>query len=1026
MTTTFIAGLGRLSILTFLLVFTASLLSAQTQTPDEDLQRANKQYDLYAYNLAMRSYEQVLKKDPYNGHALARIADCYFQLNKPEEALPWYDKAVYQSVSSSDVLFRYGKALMYTGDYVGAKKWFTLYAADDEKKGKHYADMCDYALRTNTKDPLYAVKDEALSTASSDFGPAFLGNRIVYSSSRTDITRKTDSKTKSDWTGSAANQLFVTQRNPETNFLQKPVFLHSDMQNNYNEGPLSYSADGRKVVFCRNKFIDGSRQIADKGLEMSLYTADVDNGSWTNIKPFPFNGSGFATGFPSLSPDANMLFFASNNPEGFGGWDLYVSFWNGSAWSTPRNLGAAINSAGNEVTPYYDGVNLYFSSDWHFGLGGLDIFRAEINPSMEVTGIYHLGPGINSSRDDYGFIYNSEARIGYMTSNRADGRGAEDVWQVVKKQVNEPVKPAMANNAPAPAQYNTTSGNPTSTKNPGTVSWPSKTTATPTPAYGGGTLYLQVSDQDGRPVPDAQVDLSGCGAGVGLTDANGRYYFNAKDYTVRCEAIVRKAAYEEARVQLDYFGKNNVLVAIAADAHQVFNGYVYDAVTKQPLYGVVVEFEENESSIQTSTDFDGKYTVSLKTRTTYDMNFSQNGYYEAAVKVRPEIGVKVLQPVLLTRNVQAAASSPTAPAQYSTTAASPTPTVTVQSNGNGGWQILKSKDSEDASTPLSGYSVQVGAHPEALTNAHLAKYEDLSKYGNVYAKDEKGMNKVRLGVFPNKDEALKAQKQIAKNAKFKDAFVVEERGAEEELIIRPQTASTSPAPAQYSTQSAKSPQPVVLNNDVRYAVQVGAFAADKMISLADFGNKLSDLGNVYSKIDNNSLKIRVGIWGKHEDAEAAQQKAVERGYGDALVITEKASDPNVSGFILSDATQQTPSAPTKPAEYSSTPAPVERPNAKSAPAPAQYSTSSPAPVAVSNYKIRLATLATPDAFDTDLLLGMGGTLEKKQASNGGTIFLLSGFPDLDAANSAHLQLLDRGLKDSFIVKDEKGQLLRVK
>ncbi|MBK8554966.1 MAG: PD40 domain-containing protein [Lewinellaceae bacterium] len=407
-----------------------SLSSAQTNVQDE-LARADKQYDLYAYNLALRTYDNVLKLDPNNAHALGRTADCYQMLNRPEEALPYYDRAVLQSKADPEMMFHYGKTLMETGDYVGAKKWFLFYAQGNAAVGRHYADMCDYAMAASRKDAMYKVRNEPTNTTSADYGVALYGTRVVYNSSRNDIQRTTTPKSSQDWTGSAYNQLYMTQRNPTDGYLQKPSFLQSDLENNYNEGPVSFSADGRKVAFCKNNFIDGTKQIAGKGLNMSLYTADVVDGKWTNIKSFPYNGSEFATGFPCLSADGKTMYFSSNQPTGMGGWDIYVSTFEGGNWTSPRNLGGPLNTAGNEVTPFLNGNDLYFSSDWHNGLGGLDVFRAELNGDA-VTNIYHLGPGINSSRDDYGFVYDDVTNYGYVTSCRPQGRGNEDIWQVRK------------------------------------------------------------------------------------------------------------------------------------------------------------------------------------------------------------------------------------------------------------------------------------------------------------------------------------------------------------------------------------------------------------------------------------------------------------------------------------------------------------------------------------------------------------------------------------------------------------------
>ncbi|MEO6760554.1 MAG: tetratricopeptide repeat protein, partial [Saprospiraceae bacterium] len=535
----------------------ATLLSAQS-TFSEDLQRADKQYDLYAYNLALRTYEEVLKVQPNNAHALARTGDCYFQLNRPEDALPWYDKAAKRPEVEPISLLHYGKTLLQTGDYVGARKWFVRYAETDPVVGNHYAALCDYAAQNAGKEGLYAVKNEALNTVAADFSPALYGNKVAYSSSRTDIQRQTQSKTSSDWSGAAYNQLYVTQRNPDGSYLQKPQFLRSDLQNAYNEGPVSFSSDGKRVAFCRNNFIDGTRQIAEKGINMSLYTADVENGTWVNIKAFPFNGSDYATGFPTLSPNGNMMLFASNQPGGFGGWDIYVSNYVSGNWTTPRNVGTPLNTPGNEVTPYYDGKDLYFSSDWHNGLGGLDIFRAELGDES-VSNVYQLGPGLNSSYDDYGFVYSSDQKIGYFTSNRPGGRGHEDIWQAIKTREStlaaETIVPAAASAlaSPSPTQYSTA-----------TPATPTQYNATIAPAQisNASALYVLVTDEYGNVLPSASLDFSACGLGYGSTDLDGKFYFKPLVTTVDCSLHLTKTSYEETAVDLTGFGQRNVIVAM--------------------------------------------------------------------------------------------------------------------------------------------------------------------------------------------------------------------------------------------------------------------------------------------------------------------------------------------------------------------------------------------------------------------------------------------------------------------------------
>lgn len=988
-----------------------TLLSAQSSL-SEDLQRADKQYDLYAYNLALKTYEEVLKLQPNNAHALARTGDAYFQLNRPEDALPWYDKAAKRQDVEPEALLHYGKALLQTGDYAGAKKWFQRYAETNAPVGDHFTSLADYAAQTATKDGMYAVKNEALNTVSSDFSPTFYGNKVAYSSSRTDIQRQNQSKTNSDWSGAAYNQLFVTQRNPDGIYLQKPQFLRSDLQNAYNEGPVSFSADGKRVAFCRNNFIDGTRQIAEKGLNMSLYTADVVDGSWVNIKAFPYNGSDFATGFPTLSPNGKMLLFASNQPGGLGGWDIYVSNWVSDNWTTPRNVGTPLNTPGNEVTPFYDGDNLYFSSDWHRGLGGLDVFRAELGEES-VSNVFHLGPGINSSYDDYSYIYSEGQKIGYLTSNRPGGRGHEDIWQVTKKRDGAaPVAVVTAKPTPTPAS-------PTQYPTPTQYSTPPPTTPVPTAEW--GTLYVLVNDEYGNILPNVNLDFSTCGLGLGRTDNDGKFFFRPLSYVVDCSVEISKGGYQDTRVDLNGFGQRNVVVAMLHDKRQEFIGSIVDRQTKVALPDVVVEVSYEGKTIQTSTDYKGAYALALEPGVTYNLTYQRSGYNTFTSRTRPGATGMSIPQVQLERTVDYAASTATTtterPTQYSTPSnttttktANPTPTI----------ELLSAAKPEAGPTPLlpvNGYSIQLAATPDDLTATFLRKYEDLSKYGNLYAKSEDNVNKVRLGIYPTKSEAQDKLKLIQKKSAFKSAFVVEERGADENLVVGPPTAAATrtpaaPAPTQYSTKGTPTSSD---NSEVRYSVQLGSYSADKPIAISEY-TPLANLGNIYTKAENGMNKVRLGVWSQHGDADAAKSEAVVRGFKDAIVVTEKASDQSLQAFMISKA------ATPAPTQYATTTTKQPSTSKGTEPVrPTQYSTKT----ATSYYYIRVAALSNPERLDREKLAGLGN-IELRKLDNDMTIVLLGAFADLESVTSVLNQTRARGLDEAYIVKDEKGKLVRVK
>ncbi len=426
-----------------------------------------------------------------------------------------------------------------------------------------------------------------------------------------------------------------------------------------------------------------------------------------------------------------------------------MSNWTGSTWSTPRNIGEPLNTPGNEVTPFYDGKDLYFSSDWHKGLGGLDVFRAELGRET-VTNVFHLGPGVNSSRDDYGFVYDANQNIGYVTSTRPNGRGHEDIWQVVKKgsATQAPATYSTTTNPFSQSKINTNTTDPTGIQH---------TTTLTNYGSGSGTLFLLVTDKTGKPVPNADLDFSDCNAGFGQTDYEGKYYFTALTWPLRCNVVIKKEGFLDDVVLLESYGKGNLLIAITPDARKEYIGTVRDARSRLQLDGVSVEINKTETgqAIITNTDYTGRYSLFLTPYSSYDVLYAKEGYKSSIVKVRAGAAGSGLadinlEPIFSTAGIDR-------PAEYST---------------QNSTALISSKKADELASKgdFNGYAVQVAAYPDELTEAKLKKYEELSKFGNLYAKSEAGRNKVRLGIFSDKSEAQECPETSAEKPKIQRRF----------------------------------------------------------------------------------------------------------------------------------------------------------------------------------------------------------------------------------------------------------------
>lgn len=551
------------------------------------LKRANKQYELFAYNLAIPSYEEALKRRADDVEALSKIADSHRHLNQLDQAASYYARAVRQSNVEKIHILNYGHVLKGLGRYEEAKQFYLLYARDEDGQvGNHYAQSCDFARTQMTTSSPFTVTNEFINTSASDFGASFRGtSQVVFSSARTDIQRSS-----SNWAGKANNQLFVANMGPN-GYLESPAFLRNVAKAAYNEGPISFSPDGRMVAFTRNNFTDGTRQIPSAGAELSLLLAEINaNGDWINVRPFPFNGSDFSTGYPAFSPDGTSLYFASDRPGGFGGYDIYVARWVGNDWGTLENLGPTVNSQGHEITPYVDGQSLYFASDWHFGLGGFDNFRAE-KEGERWARIFHLGNAANTPADDYAFIFDSARNIGYVTSNRLGGRGAEDIYRVSRQA---------------------------------------------------DVVVIRIKNAaDGSPISGAEVDFVNCGEGVYQADDRGVYSFQAVQ-GLNCNVVVRKEGYQNSVVQVATGGsmESKAYEVVLSKVGESYAGRVVGYNSRLPLDNVFVTAINQQSGITSTvqTNVNGEYYLPLATYSNYALRYSRQGYRDLSITTRTQDG----------------------------------------------------------------------------------------------------------------------------------------------------------------------------------------------------------------------------------------------------------------------------------------------------------------------------------------------------------------------------------------------------
>ncbi len=414
----------------YFLIFCLALGCSQAAlAQNRNLRKGDKLYEALAYPLAINQYEKGLKKER-DIRAMERLADAYNNIGEPEGAEKWYGELVTTQGAAAINKFYYGQALMSNGKYAQARKWFEAYlqTGENPRRAARFIEACDYAQELKMDSTRYVVEPEDFNVGASDMAPVMTRQGMIYTSSRRRGfgARFVNLRDREKY----FYDIYMVKRdNSKKGFKIKP--LKGKVNSRFHEGPAVLSPKGDKIYFTRSNYIKGDFGKDTRGINrLKIFSATNENGKWKNVEPISFNDDMYSCGHPALSKDGQVMVFASDIPGGFGGTDLYMSKWDGSSWSTPINLGSKINTQGDEEFPYlHNSGTLFFSSNGHPGMGGLDIFAAAADGDSweEPT---NAGYPLNSSRDDFGITWRSNSPRGYFTSNRS---GNDDIFNFTRK-----------------------------------------------------------------------------------------------------------------------------------------------------------------------------------------------------------------------------------------------------------------------------------------------------------------------------------------------------------------------------------------------------------------------------------------------------------------------------------------------------------------------------------------------------------------------------------------------------------------
>lgn len=406
----------------------------------QKMKNARKAMDQLNYQRAISLLNQVLEKDD-NSEAKMMLATAYRKVSNSEDGEYWYGQVVRLPESDPVDKLYYGQMLQRNGKCDLAKEWYEKYVEEvpDDLRGQYLVKACDYEDELMTKNGgVFTVNHLPFNSNVDDFSPTIFGEEIIFATER---DKGGAIKRTHTWTGNPFLELYQVNAKSEDeddcgNYtFGTPKKFSKDINGKLHEAAVAFSKDGKQIYFTRNNVVKNKAQKSDEGIvNLKIFFADVkgENG-WGELQSLPFNSDEYSVAHPTLTPDGNTLYFASNMPGGFGGMDLYKSERESGNWGPPLNLGPGINTEGNEIFPNYEmSGRLYFSSDGQIGLGGLDIYYMEDKGDGEWGEIENMGYPINSIADDFGVVFNEEGVCGFFSSDREGGSGGDDIYSFIK------------------------------------------------------------------------------------------------------------------------------------------------------------------------------------------------------------------------------------------------------------------------------------------------------------------------------------------------------------------------------------------------------------------------------------------------------------------------------------------------------------------------------------------------------------------------------------------------------------------
>lgn len=413
------------TIYVLFLLIVSSLYSCKSAklSDAEEKQRIGEYYEAAAIYRKVYTKTSPKKRD-LRGYIAYRMAECNRLINNTAKATSAYMNAIRYDYPDSTVYLRMGQMLQKAGRYPEAIKNYDIYMENDPSNllAINGIQGCELAPEWKKNPTRYEVRRmDKFNSRRGEFSPMLAGDKydqLYFASSR---SKDKDAKV-SAITGQNNNNLFLVKQDEKGAWLA-PVELEDEVNTEYDEGTPSFSPDGNTMYYTY------CAQDPEGPRTAEIYISTRSSAKWgKGTRATIVKDSVTALGHPSISPDGKYLYFVSDAVGGFGGKDIFRARVAGNDFGPMENLGEEINTPGDEMFPYVrDSVTLYFASNGHPGMGGLDLFKA----TQDSTGkwnVENLGAPINSMGDDFGITFAGKEERGFFCSNRNDARGYDHIY----------------------------------------------------------------------------------------------------------------------------------------------------------------------------------------------------------------------------------------------------------------------------------------------------------------------------------------------------------------------------------------------------------------------------------------------------------------------------------------------------------------------------------------------------------------------------------------------------------------------